>query len=672
MSHDLNFLAEKAPSDEKKKINQRRPLFIGLIVLGVLFFCFFIWTAGNAGLLVVSLLDGRDRLNEAKTAVENLSFTEAQTSLKKSESDLTKANNYLQRIKWLEILPWLGPQVKAADILFKDSLTLLNIVEKVTELGSDVVRLVGTAQEITSDTTEQLGTLRYDELSPSTKRLVLQRINGAAPDLALAAEQIGLIKNDLNDLKNTPSPLGEVVQKLDEMLSEADRVLSLFSIVSQIIPDFTGLDEEKRFLLLLENNSEMRPAGGFIGTYGIFRVIDGEIKELELKDSYLLDSVAAANYSAEPPAPLKKYLSTDQWYFRDSNWSPDFPTSARSAISLFTNEVLAIPTEKQIGLQEPVSFDGVIAFTPTFVAELLEITGPITLGDQVFSADNILDSLEYQVERGFQENGLPYEQRKDVITDLFNEIKTRIFATPLTSWGSVVKAMEDNLLNKQIVLFCNSSSETEDVLRQVNWGGVVEAAGGDFLMVVDANLASLKTDPKVKKEIAYTIKQSADGRFIGRTTISYNHQGIFDWKTTRYRTYTRVYVPRGSQLISSEGSLLDDKLKNPSGVLGVIDVGEELGATFFGTFISIEPGESRDLTFEYYLPSSVSSTIEAGSYFLDTVKQIGTADYPLTLELNFAKKVVGAFPAEEEVKWGDSYYNLETVLDSDKDFHIWF
>lgn len=664
MSHDSEFLSHHAPFEEQERLGRRHRLTVCLLVAAIFVGGLAVWSAVNAGLSVAAIFDGRDRLFEAKAAVENLAFDQAKESLILAEADFSQARKYLHRLGWMKIFPWFGPQISAAETTLEVSTDLFSLVGRLADLGAEIMRLTGEIETLTEDG-ESLLSFNYNAMTPAAKRLVLQRLNGAAPDLLLLAEQVGLIVEQLKDIKDTPDPMGAIVRRFDETLSPAGRVLKLTATAARLLPSFAGLAGEKKFLLLLENNTELRPAGGFIGTYGILRVGDGEIIELKLNDSYLLDAAADPFYSLEPPAPLKKYLSADEWYFRDSNWSPDFSVSARNAISLFTNEVLAIPSEQRGAIQEPVSFDGVIAITPTFVSDLLAATGPIIVSGQTFSAENIVDTLEYQVEVGFQEDGTPYNQRKEIIAVLLNEIKTKLFDLPFVSWGPAASAIEKNLIAKQIVLFSNSSLEAEEVVREAGWGGVIENYESDFLMVVDANLASLKTDPQVLRSISYTIEPIEDRRFLGRATIRYDHQGGFDWKTTRYRTYTRLYVPLGSQFIRATGMLADDKLKNPSGAAGTIDVGQELGLAVFGAFISIEPGESGELSFEYYLPESVGVMIDSGKYSLAVNKQIGAAEHSLTTELNFGKKVKSAYPAELQIFWGDQTYSGSFGLDRD-------
>ncbi|MFH1253762.1 MAG: DUF4012 domain-containing protein [Candidatus Uhrbacteria bacterium] len=657
MDHNNDFLEQIAPSAEPTKPHRRRWL-VGLGIFFAAVGMVVLWTAVNAGLLVTSLLDGKDQLEEAKISIEAFAFEPAKEPLKKAGEDFSSAYYHLRMIGWLKITPWLGPQISAAEEVLKTSNDIFKIVDQIADLGSDVISLISENKQAAG---EGILPLHYDDLSPETKRIFLQRLNGSAPDLALAAEKTGLITQALSDLGEVPEPMGEVVKKLNNLLSQAHQILSLASTAVRITPAFTGLEKESTFLLLLENNAEMRPAGGFIGSYGVLKIESGEIKELVIKDSYLLDLAADPFYSAEPPTVLKQYLAANKWYFRDSNWSPDFPSASRQAIAMFTNEVLSLPPDLQASIQEPLSFDGVIAFTPTFVSDLLKITGSINIGDQIFTAENVLDTLEYQVEQAFAENGLPYDQRKDIITTLLNEMKAKIFDLSLAEWGPVITAFEKNLVDKQLVLFSNSSTEAESVIANANWGGIINPGDKDFLMVVDANLASLKTDPQVERTISYSVNRDVDGKYIGQVDITYNHTGNFDWKTTRYRTYTRVYVPSGSQLINSSGLST-----------GEVITEQDLGATVFGGFISIEPSQTGTLSFTYILPEKIQKLIATNNYFLKVDKQIGAMAHALTLDLDFGKKVAGATPAENSTDWGDNIYRLETKLYTDKTFSIWF
>jgi hypothetical protein len=128
----------------------------------------------------------------------------------------------------------------------------------------------------------------------------------------------------------------------------------------------------------------------------------------------------------------------------------------------------------------------------------------------------------------------------------------------------------------------------------------------------------------------------------------------------------RIFVPEGAELISVEGAMLKDKSNEP----GKIDQGNELGKTWFGTFISIEPKQSRTLTFTYRLPATLSTKITQKKYPLLIQKQAGTLDHGLTLQLNFATSIQAASPAEDPGQWGDSQYMIDTDLRIDRRFEV--
>jgi len=410
------------------------------------------------------------------------------------------------------------------------------------------------------------------------------------------------------------------------------------------------------------NNAELRPGGGFIGNYGIATVNRGAIESVKTADVYALDHLAESQKEAAP-FPFQQYNATPYWFFRDANWSPDFSVSAGKLISKFKEESSVIPLPVRSTIPNADSLDGVIAFTPTFASQLLKMVGPITVSGQTFTAENIADKLEYQVEYAYAKQGIPETQRKEIIGDLMDEVVKKLSAMPISNWETVLSLMQDAFKNRQFFVY-HTQADTEEVLTRAGWSGRYLPKTPDVQLVVDANLASLKTDPVVDRTISYQIVKEKNGERIGRTSITYHHTGTFDWKTSKYRTYTRVYVPSGSTLISLNGAM------NAKGDVGSADVSSELGMTVFGAFIIIDPGQTKTLTFDYKLSDTVRSAIAKNTYALTVFKQNGAKNHALTLDLDFGKNVARAIPAEDAKEWGDTHYKMTTVLDQDKEFQI--
>jgi hypothetical protein len=625
-----------------------------------------IWTAVGVGYVIRSTLDGRDALVAAGQAALALDFVTARQELAMADRSFRAAETRRVSVAWVKVWPWARTQLEASERIISVGHTLIGVMTEAMDLGSELARLSGFIEETRSDVPNIFSrAVSFGELSPEMKHVIVRRLSWAAPDLMEMVVDIDLALDELDDarIRGVAWPIIKTLLPIEKKLRDARDALQTLSVMAVLLPSFSGFDGQTDLLLLFLNNTELRPGGGFLGTYGVLRMKDGELLDLSTRDAYVLDRAADPFLSVEPPRALRQYNAAEEWYFRDSNWSPDFAVSAEQSLRLFQREVMAIPSEARQAIQPPVSVEAVVGFTPTFAADLLEITGPVVIGAQRFTADNITDTLEYQVERGFDEQGIPFAQRKEVMAQLVQEVSARLFTLSLTDWMRMFDVIASNVKSKQLV-FYHADADTQAVLTQAGWAGRMTSDSVDTLLVVDANLASLKSDPVVLRDLFYAIDQSAEGP-VATVTIHYTHQGSFDWKTTRYRTYTRIYVPYGSVLLDSSGSLRDDKIKNPSGEEGEVSVDEELGFTTFGAFTSVEPGETRELQFQYRLPESVSDAIASDTYSLKVLKQIGAAEYGLTLDLDFDKKVTTATPEELEHFWGDDVYAGAFGLASD-------
>lgn len=212
----------------------------------------------------------------------------------------------------------------------------------------------------------------------------------------------------------------------------------------------------------------------------------------------------------------------------------------------------------------------------------------------------------------------------------------------------------------------STNPDIQEVLVERDIAGYMKTPAYDQLLWVDANLAALKTDRVIERDLVYTIDSRTDGRHEATVTMTYTHSGTFDWRTSRYRTYARVFVPRGSELLNTVGSLRTDRSTD----IGTTQTGEAFGATWFGTFTSVEPGETRTLSYTYLLPTYISEQIANGTYQLLTQKQPGTAAPELTLQLDFGIHIKDATPNEARDKWGNSIYDIKTTLRTDQEFSV--
>lgn len=653
MTHRAEFL-------HRHKIG--RIFFVVVFVLVVLWVLSFV----ASGVYATSMLfQAQEDIAQTKTALTSFSFEEARIQAQEAQVMLESARRVLPVVRSVSWLPFAGDAVRSFADVIDSSEALLEAFDPVIDLGSDLMRLSGITQEYLQEVEVGISPeVTFDDLSTQTKRAVLQRLAASSDDLDLLVSELEILEEEISLLTESIQ-IGPLLSILDPLVSDlraAKEPLEMLSIAARLLPTFGGLEEPSSILLLFLNNNELRPGGGFIGSYGVMEMSGGDIAHLETADVYSLDRAVEASITRTAPEPLSRYNATTKWFFRDSNWSPDFAVSSQQAIELFLEEAKFLSEDSNVPVTDKI--DHLVALTPTYASDLLAITGSITVGGQTFTAQNVADLLEYQVQYGYATSGLPETQRKEILADLVNEMKTRLYSLSSQEWLKVFEVSRTAMREKQMLLY-SADVEIQKVLTQVGWSADVTSGTADALIVVDANLASLKSDQAVERDVTYEIFQNASDQWLGRVSIHYKHNGSFDWKTTRYRTYTRVYIPAGTTFLGVKGSWLNDKTQNPTRAVGPVDMEVELGLMSFGTFTSVEPGEENTLTFEFVLAPEVVETIESGVYDLTVIKQAGAQNNALTIDLDFGKNVTQASPGEDSGEWGDDVYRLNTILSQD-------
>ncbi|MFA5412995.1 MAG: DUF4012 domain-containing protein [Patescibacteria group bacterium] len=627
---------------------------ISLILVGIYF--------GTARKVYGLSEKGKQNLELASNEISALNLEKAGTYLTEAENNFSEAAESFNKLSFLSKLPWIGNQYDAASSLLRSGVQTSSALHDLVGVAGEVISVMGDAQAVVQGIPSVSGEASFAGISPEKKRELLQKLFESPPRLAGAKAKIDLALLALDQI-NEDDVAGQILKILEpvrEALLKIQGILAKAIPAAEILPKIAGYPEGKTYLFLLQNSDEMRPTGGFIGTYGIVKVKDGNVETFDTDNVYALDGAAERFLRVSPPAPIGKYLRVGAWFLRDANWSPDFPTAAAQAEWFYKAEG---GREKKI--------DTVIAVTPTFIENILRQIGNIEINGETFTPENLMDVLQYKVEKEYYEKGIPEIQRKDIVGDLGEKIFERLTNLPSSRWSSIFKVADQALAERHLLVW-SEDQELQAIIAREGWSGKILESSGDYLMVIDANLAALKTDGVMDKKINYSLSKDSSGNYRAKVDINYRNNGTFTWKTTRYRTYTRIYVPDGSVLIGGSGMMENDKILDPSGRPGKIDVGEEAGKTYFGAFISIEPGKERTLSFEYTLPEKIKNQIDQKLYKLLVQKQSGTIAHPLTLNLNFGKNIKQAVPAEEQKNWGDNIYKLQTELREDKSIEIGF
>lgn len=455
-----------------------------------------------------------------------------------------------------------------------------------------------------------------------------------------------LVENNLSDLEQTVARIN--VKRLpeewqDEFLKMKSELFlwhqdfsRIFSI-SEELSDFFGYNKDRRYLLIFQNNTEMRASGGFIGSYALVDFRNGQIKNIEVPTGGSYDTEGAMRKLIKSPAPIQ--LVSARWYFWDANWFPDWPTTARNLMWFYENSGGS-------------SVDGVISFTPTVFEDLLKITGPIDMQadyGMTISSDNFYELVQAEVEKKSTTTPEINTEPKKIIADLFSKT---LEAIPNTlnkdSLVNFISLFENDWYSKQILVYLKDESWQKKIADFAIAGRQELNPDGDYLMVVNSNIAGQKTDRVIKQSISLKSSITIDNEIVDSLTISRQHNGIKgqEFSGVRNVNWLRVYVPKGSRLLAANGfsepeakyfEAPDESWENsPFMSLGEVNAKKDLATgllvydennyTVFSGWTMVDPGQNAIINIDYKLPKTFTN-----NYSLLVQKQAGD----LNTDFNF-------------------------------------
>lgn len=398
------------------------------------------------------------------------------------------------------------------------------------------------------------------------------------------------------------------------------------------LPTLLGMEQPHTLLVLVQNNNELRPTGGFITAVGRVTLDKGQIASMDFQDSYAVFRYNAIGDYPPAPPPLQKYMEIPYISFRDSNWSPDLPTTAAIARVIYSADTGA-------------RYDDLVTIDLNAAQALIAALSPLNLEgvDAPITGDNIIEIMRELWARPAdadvsitEDVGKWWSQRKDFIPKLAKAVLDKVLngqVDPLALGSAALETLE----TRGIQLFVQDEAMGA-VLAAQGWdGALAPLPDADFLAVVDTNMGFNKVDAVIDRGLAYTVTwpTTAGEAPLAVASVTYIHtfEGTpnqcepkplygktYDDMIERcYFNYVRLYAPGGGELEEISGVEADS----------VVSQRGEKGTQVFAGYLKVAPGESKTVTFTYRLPA----TITPDAYTLRIERQSGTGPLPVQLDI---------------------------------------
>lgn len=410
--------------------------------------------------------------------------------------------------------------------------------------------------------------------------------------------------------KNVPGILKERVNGLIGSMVTYQDVIKKGRASATLLPEIIGLGGKKNYLILLQNNMELRPGGGFIGSFAKLGFEGGKLKKLEVNDVYALDGQLSLH--VEPPKDIKEDLGQKDWYLRDSNFEPDFPTNARQAEWFYNKEA-----------GERV--DGVIALDVSALENLLKVIGPLDLLDynEKVTSENLFEKAITHAEQGFFPGS---QEKKTFLTALTLELFNKIFFLPKQNWPGIVTALGKSLEEKHLNLYLDDT-KLFSYLTSQNWTGALPKSS-DLLAPVEANLGGNKANYYIDRSYKLETVIGKDGEVSNKLKISYTNRSPGNtWPGGLYKNRFRIYLPLSTKLTEAKWAG-EDIIKD---VTNFVDYGR----SGFSMLLKLEAKEQKDLILSYQLPENLKFVNNLAKYQLNVIKQAGTLKDPFEWRISF-------------------------------------
>lgn len=529
----------------------------------------------------------------ALNALKTQNIEDASVQLAATKPELEKTQKELASMGYLAFIPIVNFYYSDATHLLNAGVYGLNAGQVLVDAikpYADVLGLKGQGSFVGGSAQDRI------QKAVTTMSKVTPKIDEIGDQLVLVQKEV-----DAVDPNHYPSWLGgkkiqDNLKALKLGVDEASTFVTQAKPLIKVLPGMLGEPTEKKYLIIFQNDKELRPTGGFITAYAVFRLEHGVIHVDSSNDIYNLDATIANKPVA--PAPILTYLpKVPQWNLRDTNLSPDFVQSMKDFNAMYQKAGGYVPVE------------GIIAVDTHALVSAMEILGDIEVDGAKFTTQ--IDprckcaQVIYALEE-YADTPVNYvkENRKGIVGDLLYAIMQKAFqSSPKKYWGPLFQTMIAEVSQKHI-LFNMKNADAQSGLEALNASGRIVAFEGDYLHVNDTNFGGAKSNLFLKQSVTQTYEVKSDGTLVKTVTINYkNPFAPSDCNLERgglclnaiQRDWLRIYVPKGSKLLQVNGSEVK------------VTTHEDLGKTVFEGFITVRPLGAATYTVSYELPFKLAN-----------------------------------------------------------------
>lgn len=583
---------------------------IAICIIFVTYFLIYPIIGTTIGLLIIS-----NTTKDLQESVFTMDATSNKNKIQQIEDNVQRVSISINNLQWAFGLV-------GKENLYGDITQLLLSAQYATDGANDILDAI---TPLTKYIQEFQPSIDFQSSTPTTTREYGQylnemknnsyKVNDAAYKIALANEIIGRV-----NINEFPPSTRDQLSSLKDLIGQLNTTTNTFQDLVVFLPDILGVSDRQRYLILLQNESELRSTGGWLTSYGIVGIEGGQIRELFVDDIYNADGALKAQektYTA--PKSMQQALGITNWPFSLINWQPD----------LTETEISAEPYIQALGKGNDLN--GIITIDITFIQKLLDQWGGIEVpGETEIITSTNLYSKIFQMHENFTPGST---QKTTFLADLANQIITKLLSTnikDLIGFGNVF----GDALNEKHLQATFKNTDAYNFFNEKSWAGSLDSRYNTAPISIDWNWGGNKANLYLNKSYNLAINiQNTNTINITYTISTENTSKTTTYPEGDYINYQRIYIPSNATVLSVKG-MVNDKY----------DVYKESGFKVIGGWFNTPIQKVNTLEITYQLSREASNVnfpleiSEKNIFFnLNLFKQAGETSHAYKLDITYPK-----------------------------------
>lgn len=412
---------------------------------------------------------------------------------------------------------------------------------------------------------------------------------------------------------------------------------------SLLLPEIVLSEGKKNYLVLLGDETNLRPGGGMLVSFAMVTFEGGKLVNMTV-DS--LDNLEKDwSEKIEPPAKIKSDFGISTGHLKETNFEADFPNNAKLAQWFYAKE-------------KGIKVAGVVNLDLRALAYLLEASGPLDLTTLKEKIDS----------KNLLEKAITTDKEDVFLSAVLKEFLNRMFFLSKQDWVRLVQNLSRAGEEKHLLVYLTDPSLLAR-LKSVGLAGVMpqqtrEKAGErkEFLSLSETNLALNHSNYYLKRKISLQSNLTLGGEVTHKLVLGYQNQSPSDvWPGGRYKARLKVYLPIGTKITLATWGDRD--------ILKEISSFSDFGRAGYSLMLELKPKEQKSLTLEYQDGKAAEFLGDRLKLKLDISKQIGGSADPLMYKVTYPLdwKAVSASLKQEATG-----FLTTTDLATDREFEVNF